>query len=63
MFERPILTILVWGLLLEILGLIYFSVQSYKFEFQYMLILFLFNLTSFILVLLSLLRRSKLRRR
>jgi len=49
------MTILVWGLLLEILSVIYLSPTPWKFEFAYSLILFI--LTSIALVFM--IRRSK----
>lgn len=43
MSERGILTILVWGLLLEIISVIYLSSTPWKFEFAYSLFLLIFT--------------------
>ncbi|MEM2513426.1 MAG: hypothetical protein QXU81_03790 [Candidatus Bathyarchaeia archaeon] len=43
MFERVFLTILVWGLILEILCVIYFSSTPSRFEFAYSLFLLIIN--------------------
>lgn len=44
--ERAVLTMLVWGLILETLALVYFftSGETWKFEFQYSLLLFAITL-------------------
>lgn len=57
MFERGVMTILVWGLLLEILTLLYFSSAPWRFEFAYTLVLLIFNLTALI-IMIARLRRS-----
>lgn len=43
MFERVLLTVLVWGLILEILCVIYFSSTPSRFEFAYSLFLLIIN--------------------
>ena len=43
MFQRALLTILVWGLLLEILSVIYLSSTPWRFEFAYSLFLLIFT--------------------
>jgi len=48
MHERGVLTILVWGLLLEIISVIYLSSTPWKFEFAYSL--FLLIITSIALI-------------
>lgn len=50
MFRRVLLTILVWGLILEILSLIYLSTMPWRFEFTYNL--FLLLITSIAILLL-----------
>ena len=50
MLERPIMTILVWGLILEILTVIYLSSTPWRFEFTYSL--FLLAITSTALVIM-----------
>jgi FtsH-binding integral membrane protein len=47
-FYRAIMIILVWGLLLEILSVIYLSPTPSRFEFAYSL--FLLTLTSIVLI-------------
>jgi hypothetical protein len=49
-FDRAIMTILVWGLLLEILSVIYLSSTPSRFEFVYSL--FLLALTSIVLMIM-----------
>jgi len=51
MFERTVMTILVWGLLLEVLSLIYLSSTPWRFEFAYSL--FLLAITSIALILIT----------
>jgi len=51
MFERALLTILVWGLILEILCVIYFSPTPSKFEFAYSLFLLVINSIALIFVM------------
>ena len=55
MHERGVLTILVWGLLLEIISVIYLSSTPWKFEFAYSL--FLLIITS--IALIFMIRRLK----
>ncbi len=43
MSERGVLTILVWGLLLEIISVIYLSSTPWKFEFAYSVFLLIFT--------------------
>ncbi|MFB0551514.1 MAG: hypothetical protein ACETVV_02990 [Nitrososphaeria archaeon] len=63
--ERVVLTTLVWGLILETLALVYFftSGETWKFEFQYMLLLFAITLAVAAFFLLRLLRRVRGARR
>jgi cbb3-type cytochrome oxidase subunit 3 len=49
-FDRAIMTILVWGILLEILSVIYLSPTPSRFEFAYSL--FLLALTLIVLILM-----------
>lgn len=51
MFERALLTILIWGLILEILCVIYLSSTPSKFEFAYSLFLLIINSIALILVM------------
>ncbi len=51
MLERTIMTILVWGVILEVLSLIYLSSTPSRFEFTYSL--FLLVITSMALVLIA----------
>jgi len=48
--ERVLLTILVWGLLLEIFGVVVLSSQPWRFEFSYLLVLLVITLTAIILI-------------
>ncbi|HDO42067.1 MAG TPA: hypothetical protein ENH03_04115 [Candidatus Bathyarchaeota archaeon] len=48
MFKRAFLTILIWGLILEILCVIHFSSSPWKFEFAYSV--FLLAITSIALI-------------
>ena len=50
MLERGLMTILVWGLILEILTVIYLSSTPWRFEFTYSL--FLLAITSTALVIM-----------
>jgi len=50
-FERALLTILIWGLILEILCVIYLSSTPSKFEFAYSLFLLIINSIALILVM------------
>jgi hypothetical protein len=60
MFRRILLTILVWGLILEILILIYLRDMAWRFEFAYNL--FLLIITSIALLILVARMRSEYRR-
>jgi hypothetical protein len=60
MFRRILLTILVWGLILEILTLIYLRDMAWRFEFAYNL--FLLIITSIALLILVARMRSEYRR-
>jgi hypothetical protein len=55
MFQRALLTILVWGLILEILSVIYLSSTPWRFEFAYSLFLLIFTA----IALVILIRRMK----
>ncbi|GBC71579.1 hypothetical protein HRbin02_01364 [Candidatus Calditenuaceae archaeon HR02] len=48
--ERALLTILVWGLLLEIFGVIVLSSQPWRFEFSYLVVLLVITLAAIILI-------------
>ncbi len=48
--ERALLTILVWGLLLEVFGVIVLSSQPWRFEFSYLVILLVITLASIVLI-------------
>lgn len=63
--ERVVLTMLVWGLILETLALVYFftSGETWKFEFQYTLLLFAITVAVAAFFLLRLLRRVREARR
>ena len=63
--KRAVLTMLVWGLILEALALVYFftSGETSKFEFQYTLLLFAATLAAAAFFLLRLLRRVREARR
>jgi len=50
MVERALMTILVWGLIIETLSVIYLSSTPWKFEFAYSI--FLLAVTSIALVLI-----------
>lgn len=60
MFRRILLTILVWGLILEILTLVYLSSMTWRFEFAYNL--FLLIITSIALLILILRMKSEYRK-
>ncbi len=55
--ERTLLTLLVWGLLLEVFGLAVLSSQPWRFEFSYLLVLFITTLAS-IVVLITRIRKK-----
>jgi hypothetical protein len=55
--ERTLLTLLVWGLLLEVFGLAVLSSQPWRFEFSYLLVLFIITLAS-IIVLITRIRKK-----
>jgi len=59
-FERALLTILIWGLILEILCVIYLSSTPSKFEFAYSLFLLIINSIALIFILKKL--KSSVRR-
>lgn len=59
MFKRILLTILVWGFILEILTLIYLRNMAWRFEFAYNL--FLLIITSIALLVLIVRMRSEYR--
>ena len=48
--ERALLTILVWGLLLEIFGVIVLSSQPWRFEFSYLVVLLVITLAAIMLI-------------
>ena len=50
MSERGVLTILVWGLLLEIISVIYLSSTPWRFEFAYSVFLLIFTSIALIIV-------------
>ncbi len=52
--ERALLTILVWGLLLEIFGVVVLSSQPWRFEFSYLLALLVITLSAIILIVIRL---------
>jgi len=60
MSERGVLTILVWGLLLEIIAVIYLSSTPWKFEFAYSVFLLIFTSIALIVVIWRL-RASRIR--
>ena len=60
MSERGVLTILVWGLLLEIIALIYLSSTPWRFEFAYSVFLLILTSISLIIVIWRL-RASRIR--
>ena len=51
MHERGVLTILVWGLLLEIISVIYLSSTPWKFEFAYSLFLLIITSIAIIFII------------
>jgi hypothetical protein len=51
MSERGVLTILVWGLLLEIISVIYLSSTPWKFEFGYSVFLLIFTSIALVVVI------------
>ena len=51
MSERGVLTILVWGLLLEIISVIYLSSTPWRFEFAYSLFLLIFTSIALVVVI------------
>jgi uncharacterized membrane protein YqjE len=51
MSERGVLTILVWGLLLEIISVIYLSSTPWKFEFAYSVFLLIFTSIALVVVI------------
>jgi len=63
--ERAVITMLVWGLILEALALVYFfaSGETWKFEFQYTLLLFALTFAAAAFFLFRLLRSVRQPRR
>ena len=59
MSERGVLTILVWGLLLEIIAVIYLSSTLWRFEFAYSVFLLIFTSIALIIVIWRLRARSR----
>ena len=51
MSERGVLTILVWGLLLEIISVIYLSSTPWRFEFAYSVFLLIFTSAALLVVI------------
>jgi hypothetical protein len=62
MFRRVLLTILVWGLILEILTFMYFSLNAMTWRFEFAYNLFLLLITSAALLLLLVQMRNEFRR-
>lgn len=58
--ERALLTILVWGLLLEIFGIVVLSSQPWRFEFAYLLVLFAITLTAIVLIVARIKKNMRL---
>lgn len=59
MSERGVLTILVWGLLLEIISVIYLSSTPWRFEFAYSVFLLIFTSIALIIVVWRMRARSR----
>jgi hypothetical protein len=59
MSERGVLTILVWGLILEIISVIYLSSTPWRFEFAYSVFLLIFTSIALIVVVWRLRARSR----
>ncbi|MEM2739437.1 MAG: hypothetical protein QXQ29_01365 [Candidatus Bathyarchaeia archaeon] len=59
--ERTVLVILVWGLILEAITLLYFytSAQTWRFEYQYTLLLFAITLIATIVFVARIARRIR----
>lgn len=53
MIERALLTILVWGLILEILCVIHLSSTPWRFEFAYSIFLLIITFTALVLLLIK----------
>jgi len=51
MLERPLMTILVWGLILEILAVVYLSSTPWRFEFAYSLLLLIITSTALVIMI------------
>ena len=51
MYERAMMTILVWGLILEILAVIYLSSTPWRFEFAYSLFLLIITSTALVIMI------------
>ncbi|MCS7146529.1 MAG: hypothetical protein RMJ28_04190 [Nitrososphaerota archaeon] len=58
--ERAFLTILVWGLLLEIFGVVVLSSQPWRFEFSYLIVLLIITLTAIIVIITRLRKKYTL---
>lgn len=58
-FDRAIMTILVWGLILEILSVIYLSSTPWRFEFAYSLFLLTINSIALVFMIWRLKRQYK----
>jgi hypothetical protein len=57
--ERALLTLLMWGLLLEVFGLAVLSSQPRRFEFPYLIVLFLITLGSIILIIMRIRKKYR----
>jgi hypothetical protein len=57
--ERALLTLLMWGLLLEVFGLAVLSSQPLRFEFAYLIVLFLITLGSIILIIMRIRKKYR----
>jgi uncharacterized membrane protein len=59
--EKTVLVILVWGLILEVATLLYFytSAQTWRFEFQYTLVLFAITVAALVAFIVRIVRRIR----
>jgi uncharacterized membrane protein len=59
--ERTVLVILIWGLILEVATLLYFSTsaQTWRFEFQYTLILLAITVAALAVFICRVVRRVR----
>jgi hypothetical protein len=57
--ERALLTLLMWGLLLEVFGLAVLSSQPRRFEFPYLIVLFLITMGSIILIIMRIRKKYR----